>query len=813
MNSYTDKDVRVDVDFSDTSGTSTFPSDRSQINAMETALIADSKFVPLVMTAPTRSSSSVTSSYDIVDDERQARVVRRSSTSDLSSKNGKQSNQALLHRLSLGVALILHDGNSAEGTPILLSVQGDHNHIRLTPIDRPSIDNDTRIHTSSPSSTSSWNAPTPPQPVVDNKNSTKDQSSESSFFIDNRVQYIPIRLVTCMDFGKTTKNFESDLLASLHPMLCFSISTEMSTYCFQARSSLERETIVAALMVILNEIHLNDVISAGQGSPYSQDHIMSKRKDNFRSNPSTPTPSPKKPYFLSPSQRTFIHDNRTGSSNAHEDQGTEASLAGSLEKGQVPVPFLPNPNERAEHKPSLQDEDTVVSKSSQASICVDSDVKINNPENEKWCDQLCTMTLQDITEAVSDMIHDIDEIKICGESISDVICGPYGIIVSGRDAKNQQVLEKNICAILSSTFRSESWFEGRVWSIFDVCAEKINFNEPVELRRVLRNRATVLNGQARRLKNLRDEMNFFYAVKSAGEKMSWIDITKSLDDGDIDFGTPIPLNYSVTSPSSATASYSFFSECSPPVIAGSTKMDESDDLFYDSDPGEIRVHQRGSRMGEKKIHEPVKQTVCEETTKNSLNGSHELPAVEQHHSVANGKVSKEDIELLQMKNESFTLVWHPTQSKRNKNQAPICVKAWIELGSRLRTRFVQPKFMWRAAYEPKLDKKVLNNSNQTPHSIELLDICRIVPATSINRNLHPFAKLVNSYTIETSDDIFMFEARNEKEKLRVTHGLKLIVSRLASKLIVGDEDVYDEFFTPGGSEVAGEPPSWARTIH
>jgi len=205
MNSYTDKDVRVDVDFSDTSGTSTSPSDRSQINATETALIADSKFVPLVMTAPTRSSSSVTSSYDIVDDERQARVVRRSSTSDLSSKNGKQSNQALLHRLSLGVALILHDGKSAEGTPILLSVQGDHNHIRLTPMDRPSIDNDTRIHTSSPSSTSSWNAPTPPQSVVDNKNSTKDQYSESSFFNDNRVQYIPIRLVTCIDFGKTTK--------------------------------------------------------------------------------------------------------------------------------------------------------------------------------------------------------------------------------------------------------------------------------------------------------------------------------------------------------------------------------------------------------------------------------------------------------------------------------------------------------------------------------------------------------------------------------------------------------------------------------
>uniref|UniRef100_A0A7S1FYE1 Uncharacterized protein n=2 Tax=Corethron hystrix TaxID=216773 RepID=A0A7S1FYE1_9STRA len=803
MNGFTDKVVRSGSFDDAHNGAVTV--ERPKVKAIGISPIQNIKPVPLSMTAPTRSNNSILSS-EVADDERQAKGIR-------DNLDSEKSNLALLHRLSLGVVLILHDGNSASGTPVRLSVQNDHNHILLTPIEPSNVENS--LHNSqdvqvSTSLAPSWNTPLPSQHFLEH-NEAKSHSSESSLLCCNNVQYIPTRLITSMDIGKTGENFQSTNLTSLHPMFCFSVVTERSTYCFQARSSLERETVVTALMVILNETYLDDVVSAERICREQQEVVgAEEEKSEPKSDataPSTPTSSSKKPYFLSPSQRTYIHDNRTGNSSIHEDEGTEASLARLPEKDSVPVlaPFISDLPPRQTKKSTQSVDDGAHCTNTENSICVESEVKISHPESEKWCDQLCTMTLQDITDVMSDMLHDIDDVKICGETITNAICGPYGIIVPSCDSKNREVLEKNICTFLSSSTRSDSWFEGRVWSIFDVCVEKALTNEPVELRRVLRNRATVLNAQARRLKTLRDEMNFFYAVKSAGEKMSWIDITKSMDDADDDYLGILPTNHAVTSPASAkgsTTSCSFFSECSPPIITGSTKVDEGEDLFYDSDPGDIRVRHKASRkvMVDKK-NVPT-DSLRGETDKCGLHNV----------GIQNEKTVEENI-LQEMKNENFTLVWHPTQSKHGQNRSPVCVKSWIELGSRLRTRFVQPKFMWRAAFESKLDKKQLNVSSQIPNNIELLDICRIVPAVSIDRNLHPLAKLINSFSIETSDDIFMFEARSEEEKQRIIHGLKLVVARLASKLIVGDEDVYDEFFTPGGSEVAGEPPDWARSQH
>lgn len=56
----------------------------------------------------------------------------------------------------------------------------------------------------------------------------------------------------------------------------------------------------------------------------------------------------------------------------------------------------------------------------------------------------------------------------------------------------------------------------------------------------------------------------------------------------------------------------------------------------------------------------------------------------------------------------------------------------------------------------------------------------------------------------------MFEAQNSEERDRIVYGLKLVVARLASLLMLRDIRAADEFFGAANSSVPGEAPQWAR---
>ena len=45
---------------------------------------------------------------------------------------------------------------------------------------------------------------------------------------------------------------------------------------------------------------------------------------------------------------------------------------------------------------------------------------------------------------------------------------------------------------------------------------------------------------------------------------------------------------------------------------------------------------------------------------------------------------------------------------------------------------------------------------------------------------------------------YLFEAATQDERDKFVFAFKVMVARLASKIIVGDKDVFDEFFTPLG---------------
>lgn len=164
-----------------------------------------------------------------------------------------------------------------------------------------------------------------------------------------------------------------------------------------------------------------------------------------------------------------------------------------------------------------------------------------------------------------------------------------------------------------------------------------------------------------------------------------------------------------------------------------------------------------------------------------------------------------------MSNERLILIWHPTQSKNTPNRSPLCVKVWIESGVYLVDgTFLLPKLTWIKASEDSGSGSQRKNKRQQKalRKFDLLDVCRICPTEKVDRRLHPFASASKSFYIETGNEVFLMEAQTSAERDRIVYGLKLVIARLASLLMLRDMRAADEFF--GASTVPGEAPRWAR---
>jgi len=134
-----------------------------------------------------------------------------------------------------------------------------------------------------------------------------------------------------------------------------------------------------------------------------------------------------------------------------------------------------------------------------------------------------------------------------------------------------------------------------------------------------------------------------------------------------------------------------------------------------------------------------------------------------------------------------------------KRKPPLSVSCAFEVGAHLDNLVVQPKFTWRPSYEPDLHRRKIKLSGAEPDSIELLSIIRVVKPTQLNRNLYPFARLDRTCCITTNDEKFsylVFEAPSVRERDWLVNAMKMIVARLASIIIVRDEAMLLEFFTP-----------------
>jgi hypothetical protein len=155
----------------------------------------------------------------------------------------------------------------------------------------------------------------------------------------------------------------------------------------------------------------------------------------------------------------------------------------------------------------------------------------------------------------------------------------------------------------------------------------------------------------------------------------------------------------------------------------------------------------------------------------------------------------------------ISLVFHGESHKTGlrasnpRGTNPTSVRAWFEVGRRLGTVVVQPKLVWCPTYQP---QSASNEGNKrywampkSLQSLDLLSMVRVLQPTRLDRDLFPYARLTRTFQIISQDHrIFVFEASGRSECERFVTGLKLMVARLASIVIVRDETMLHEFFSP-----------------
>lgn len=149
----------------------------------------------------------------------------------------------------------------------------------------------------------------------------------------------------------------------------------------------------------------------------------------------------------------------------------------------------------------------------------------------------------------------------------------------------------------------------------------------------------------------------------------------------------------------------------------------------------------------------------------------------------------------------MNLIWHrytgPEDSSDTDGlRAPLAVAATFEVGTHLDQKVVQPKLSWTAVNKNKDQKKM---SQVDSDWIELLSIIRVITPQKLNRKYYPFARTDRTLCIVANDDrnpYLVFEAESSSQRDWLVTALKMTVARLASIIIVKDESMLMEFFSP-----------------
>jgi hypothetical protein len=154
-------------------------------------------------------------------------------------------------------------------------------------------------------------------------------------------------------------------------------------------------------------------------------------------------------------------------------------------------------------------------------------------------------------------------------------------------------------------------------------------------------------------------------------------------------------------------------------------------------------------------------------------------------------------------NLSWNLTWHAITGSDQQQQ---CCSFWLERGTLIHNNSVilEPCLMWRRAYTEynRSARGAKNISLTKPHSIRLLNLCRII--VTFDRSLCPMARPSRSFLIRTANGDYIFEAASTEERDEIVCRWKLVVARFATLAVMEDmETISKEFFCPIG-DVGGQ---------
>jgi hypothetical protein len=202
------------------------------------------------------------------------------------------------------------------------------------------------------------------------------------------------------------------------------------------------------------------------------------------------------------------------------------------------------------------------------------------------------------------------------------------------------------------------------------------------------------------------------------------------------------------------------------------------DNGYDSDPEDYRLARRRRSL-----------------TPNNKENEHSLPQM-----VPVCLDDDQAVHLLvqEFLNETMTLIFHQNTRQGNGSEQrwSFAVQAWVERGQRLQHDIILPRFVWKPLSGR--DNKIAHQRSATT-GINLLDVFRVMPVQSVDRQVNPFCKIQHSFVIKTNthtdSKAYVFEASSEQERDRVVQSLKCLIARLAAKLLVEDGTAVTEFFS------------------
>ncbi|KAL3912516.1 MAG: hypothetical protein SGILL_006848 [Bacillariaceae sp.] len=369
-------------------------------------------------------------------------------------------------------------------------------------------------------------------------------------------------------------------------------------------------------------------------------------------------------------------------------------------------------------------------------------------------------------------------------------------------SQNQKQAEQYITDFLSDQKPVSAMLS--VNDLFNVAPSKDRTGDKKKTKSI-QNRARNADGKAVHLKNLQAQMTF--NGTNTAKKISFQQTTNSFDD--INRSGKLERN-----PDSRILLVAGQFDSSAYLDKNVNEAEDSDEerFYYDSDPDGCRERtlKRGPRrtMAERRNQLKQSSSVKREALNILSTSRFGLGRKWRRH----GEEVVLDI-IEATKNEKFTLMWHPTQTNSESDDLPtfVCVKMWVEAGVYLVDgTFLLPKLTWLPVHESNLHARILNTSGDSPGSLDLLDVCRVKECETIDRDLYPFAHVDRSFMIQTQSGKHLFEAQSKQERGRVVNGLKLVIARLASLLMLRDIRAVDEFFG-GNNNVPGEAPVWART--